>query len=137
MLMTSTNIVISRHRLPQPYRAALAALWLLPSLMLLATLALLHGGRALAVLLPLVVLALPALYIWREGVDVLPTGIVRRIHLPTRRYSYAGLAGCAYDDANGVLRVWDSGGEIALECRAGHLTEFERLRALLAEQLEA
>lgn len=136
MFITSPNTVVSRHRLPPPYRGALAALWLLPPLLLLFTLALVYGERAFVALLPLALMALPALYIWREGVDVLPTGIIRRIHLPTRRYSYAALARFWYDEANGVLRVWDNDGEVALECRDGHLTQFELLRAALREQIE-
>ena len=135
MFMPPPANIISRHRLPQPYRGALVMLWLLPSLILLITLLLLHGERALAALLPLIILSLPALYIWREGVDVLSTGIIRRIHLPTRHYSYARLTRCTYDEANGVLRVWDERSEIALECRVGHLTDFDRLRATLTTEI--
>ena len=66
--------VLSRHRLPKTYRYLLAALWVTPALILLGSLMIARGISLHLVdprlLLPLVVMALPALYIWREGVDV-------------------------------------------------------------------
>ncbi|NWF71149.1 MAG: hypothetical protein HXY40_18865 [Chloroflexi bacterium] len=129
--------VLSRHRLPRPYRAALALLWFAPVALLLAALLLAHG-MTLALfdprlLLPLLLLSLPALYVWQEGVDVLEDGLVARIHLP-RYYPYQQLSYWRYDahPARRVLTIWRAQYK-ALECRAGHLSDFP----LLLRALEA
>jgi hypothetical protein len=78
--------------------------------------------------LPLGVMVIPALYIWREGVDVLSSGIVRRVHWP-RYYPYQQLDNWYYDSRpdRRVLTVWDLNNRKVLECRAGHLTDLPKL----------
>lgn len=124
--------VISRHRLPRVYRMGLAALWLLPPLLLALTPALARGIDT-AMLdprlwLPLLVMSLPALTIWREGVDVRADGLVTRFFWP-RFYAYAQLESWCYDahPQRRVITVWTDGDRKALECRAGHLTDARRL----------
>jgi hypothetical protein len=115
-------VVLSRHRLPPHYRAALALLWLLPIAVLLLALLGAHGPSPALLdprLLPLLLMTLPALYIWREGVDLLQDGIVVRVHWP-RHYTYDELDNWYYDarPEKHVLTVWDCDGRKALECRA-------------------
>lgn len=122
-------VVLSRHRLPRPYRVLLPALALAPLALFFAA-ALLGVGFSPALLDPrfwgpLLLGLLPACYWWREGVDVLPDGFIRRMQLP-RRYRYAELADWQYRSAERVLTVLDVHGETALECRP-HLTDFPRL----------
>jgi hypothetical protein len=86
----------------------------------------------LRLLLPLLIGLLPAVYIWQEGVDVLPGGLRRRVHLP-RYYPYRALAMYTYDPRPGrrLLTVWDEQGRLALQCHVAHLTDFPvLLRAL-------
>lgn len=121
---------LSQHRLPAFYRRALPALWLLlPGLLLLLIVVMAGPGPALfspRLWLPLLVMALPAAYLWQEGVDVCPTGLRRRIQF--RRFiTYSEVAEWVYDARPGVrvLRVFDAGRQIVLECRAAQLTEFD------------
>lgn len=117
------TIVLSRHRLPPNYRAALTLLWLLPIFILLLALLGAYGPSPALLdprlLLPLLLMSLPALYVWREGVDLLDDGIVVRVYWP-RHYSYDELDNWYYDSRPQmrVLTVWDCGGRKALECRA-------------------
>jgi hypothetical protein len=126
--------VLSRHRLPRFYRVSLTAFWFLPAAIFALVLAL-RGGLALELLdprlaLPLLVMGLPALYIWQEGVDVLPGGIVARVHLP-RYYDYAALQAWSLDGQHRTLTLWNYEQQKVLECRAGHLTDLPvLLRAL-------
>lgn len=130
------EMVISRHRLPRPYRLALTALWITPMLLLLSAIILSRGlSTALLdarLLVPLGLMVLPALYIWQEGVDVLPSGIVSRVHWP-RYYPYDQLDNWYFDSRTDrcVLTVWDADNHKALECRAGHLTHMTALFAAL------
>jgi hypothetical protein len=123
-------VVLSRHRLPRPYRALLPLFILLPfPIFIVATL--LGRGFSPALLdprfwLPFAAALIPAVYWWHEGVDVLPRGLVRRMHLP-RYYPYSALADWQYASREGLLTVWDKQGEKALECRAAHLTQFPQL----------
>ncbi|MFN8371716.1 MAG: hypothetical protein U0694_02405 [Anaerolineae bacterium] len=122
--------VISRHRLPRFYRLALTVLWLLPLAMLGGALLLAHGLPPLLdvrLLAPLLLMALPALYIWQEGVDVLDNGIRARVHLP-RFYPYEHLDNWYFDSRpqRRVLTIWSARGKV-LECRAGHLTDVPTL----------
>jgi len=128
--------VLSRHRLPRRYRAALIILWSLPLGLLLLAL-IISRGPSLALLdprllLPALLMLLPAWYVWQEGVDVLPRGIVARVHRP-RFYDYTHLCGWRYDarPERRVLTIWDCEHRIVLECRATHLTEFAALLANL------
>ncbi len=129
--------VLSRHRLPRPYRVLLPALALAP-LPLFAVAVLLGAGFSAAVLDPrfwgpLLIGLLPAGYWWNEGVDVLPDGFIRRMHIP-RRYRYVELTDWHFRSASGVLTVLDVHGETALECRAV-LTGFPRLLQRIREHV--
>lgn len=128
--------VLSRHRLPRAYRVSLAALWLAP-IVIVVLVSIFQGGFTFALLdprfvLPLVLMAVPALYIWHEGVDVLPSGIIRRIHVP-RYYPYDSLETWYFDrrDDRRTLTIWDAQNHKIVECRAGHLTDFPDLLAAL------
>jgi len=132
----SESPVLSRHRLRQPYRTALAALWCVPPLLL--ALAILIGNGFTPsffdprFLLPAILMALPARYIWQEGVDVLPDGIVARVYWP-RYYAYERLEMWYFDGRREkqIITVWDDRLVKVLECRAGHLTDVPALlRAL-------
>ncbi|MBE2184915.1 MAG: hypothetical protein IAE89_15910, partial [Anaerolineae bacterium] len=123
------NAVIKRHRLPRSYRVLLPAFVLLPAPIFLIAI-LIGRGFSTALFdprfwLPLCVALIPAIYWWREGVDVLETGIVRRIHLPCY-YAFADLKDWAFLSRDGVLVVWDQRGDKALECRQ-NLTDFPDL----------
>lgn len=132
--------LISRHRLPQPYRGALAALWLAPSALLLAALVIGHGMTPAMfdprLLLPLLLLNLPALYFWSEGIDVWDDGIMRCAHLP-RYYAYHQLDAWHFDPRpdHRVLTLWDTRHRKVIECRAGHLTDLPLLLAALERNL--
>jgi hypothetical protein len=128
--------VLSRHRLPGVYRYSILVLWLTPIFLLIFTV-ILGKGVTPAVLdvrliIPLAVLALPALYIWQEGVDVLPNGIRARVQVP-RYYTYTALGTYYYDARTDrhVLTIWDAESRKVLECRARHLTHFPTLLASL------
>ena len=132
--------VVRRHRLPHPYRVGLATLWVAPLLLFVFVMAL-KRGIDLALLDPrFLLLALlmivPAIYFWQEGIDVLPDGIVRRIHVP-RYYPFAALARWHYDRRpdRHVLTIWDAHDQKIVECRAGHLTDFSKLLETLEEKL--
>lgn len=134
--MPTHEPVLSRHRLPHPYRIGLTVLWVTPASLFFLTL-LAHQGFTASLLdprfwLPALAMCLPALYVWREGVDVLPSGIVARVHMP-RYYPYADL-GTWYLDRHPdrrVLTVWDTCSRKVLECRSGHLTDLPTLLAAL------
>jgi hypothetical protein len=123
----STHAVLSRHRLPKPYRALLPALVLTP--IPIFVLAILFGRGFHPDLLdprfwlPLSIALLPAVYWWREGVDVRVNGIVRRIQIP-RFYPYADLASYYYAADKGLFIIYDNDGDTAFECRPAHLTDF-------------
>ncbi|NWG18537.1 MAG: hypothetical protein HXY41_18095 [Chloroflexi bacterium] len=132
----ANQTVLSRHRLPLPYRVGLAVLWLLPPALLLLALAGAGGfppsrfDLRLALLFGL--MTVPALYIWREGVDVLPGGIIARVFWP--RYLPYDLLDTWYFDGRAdrrVLTIWSQSGAKTLECRAGHLTNLSMLLAAL------
>lgn len=138
MLLNADEVVLSRHRLPQPYRALLTLLWVAPAVLLMVTLLITHGASATDLrLAPIIgLMFMPALYIWREGVDITPSNLIRRIHLP-QRYRYSMLTHWHYEEKTGVLKVWDQAGHVALECRAGHLTDFAQLIELLGTYVRA
>jgi hypothetical protein len=130
------DTVLSRHRLPRFYRVSLTALWLLPGVIFGLVFAL-RGGLTLELLdprlaLPVLVMVLPALYIWQEGVDVLQGGIIARVHVP-RYYDYAVLTAWSFDERpdRHTLTVWDYQQQKVLECRAGHLTDLPLLLVAL------
>jgi hypothetical protein len=132
--------VLSRHRLPRIYRVSITVLWITPVVLLF--MAMLFGqGLTLwlldpRLLLPLALMLIPAVYIWREGVDVLPTGIVSRVHVP-RYLPYSKMDNWYYDSRSDrrTLTVWDAHNRKVIECRAGHLTDLPRLLAALKANL--
>lgn len=132
--------VLSRHRLTTRFRYALAALWVLPACILLLSLLIAHGfSLHLAdprLLLPLMVMAMPALYVWREGVDVLADGLRIRIH-GWRYRRYEELDNWYLDTRPNrrLLTVWDQDGRKVLECHAAHLTDLPTLLATLKDKL--
>ena len=132
--------VLSRHRLPKTYRYLLAALWVTPALILLGSLMIARGISLHLVdprlLLPLVVMALPALYIWREGVDVLPEGLHIRLH-GWRYRSFEELDHWYLDNRpqRRLLTIWDQQGRKVLEIHAAHLTNLSELLKTLKEKL--
>ncbi len=132
--------VISRHRLPAAYRYALAGLWVTPAFILLISLII---GRGFSLhffdprlLFPLIAMILPALYIWREGVDVLPEGLRIRIH-GWRYRSFDELDNWYLDNRPNrrLLTVWDQHGRKVLECHTAHLTDLSKLLATLKDKL--
>lgn len=132
--------VVRRHRLPHPYRVGLAALWVVPLLLFITVMAL-ERGVDLALLdprflLPALVMIAPALYFWQEGIDVLPDGIVRRMHVP-QYFPFTVMARWHYDRRQDrhVLTIWDAHDHKIVECRAGHLTDFPMLLETLEEKL--
>ncbi|MFQ3567736.1 MAG: hypothetical protein SNJ59_12135 [Aggregatilineales bacterium] len=130
--MNEHNPILSRHRLPTPYRQALASLWAAPVGMLLVLMLARGGAEAVTTdLRPMLLLAImlvPAFYIWNEGVDVRRRGMQVRIHVP-RYYAFTALAAWSYDARPGfrVLTVWNRRGAKALECRASQLTDLPDL----------
>lgn len=128
--------VLSRHRLPRRWRTVLAVLWSLPLILLLLALVVSRGPSPALLdprlLMPALLMLVPAWYVWQEGVDVLPRGIIARVHQP-RFYDYASLCGWQFDahPERRVLTIWDCERRIVLECRAAHLTEFTVLLAAL------
>jgi hypothetical protein len=132
--------VISRHRLPRFYRVGLAALWLTP-IAIFVLISILQWGFTPTLLdprfvLPLILMAVPALYVWHEGVDVLPSGIIRRIHVP-HYYAYDSLETWYFDRRadRHVLTIWDTQNRKIVECRAGHLTDLPDLLDALKENV--
>lgn len=132
--------VISRHRLPMPYRAGLVALWVLPLMIFIAAIVSQRGIDAALFdprfVVPALVMLSPALYFWREGIDVLHGGIRRYIHTP-RTVRFEEMARWHYDRREGVrvLTIWDRGGAKLVECRAAHLTDFPALLETLRERV--
>lgn len=134
------DTILSRHRLPQPYRAALIIFWLLPVILLVLAVA---AGRGMTpalfdprFLILLGLMSLPAWYVWQEGVDVLPGGIIARLHWP-RYHAYQSLAGWDegyYMDCR-ILTIWGMSGNKVLEMHAAHLTDFAALFAALDEHV--
>lgn len=124
--------ILSRHRLPRAYRLGLAGLWLAPPLLLVLAPALVRGVDAgfldPRLWLPLLLMGLPALYIWQEGVDVRADGLTARFFWP-RFYAYHQLDTWYYDahPRRRVITVWTHSHGKALECRAAHLTNPRQL----------
>ncbi|MEP7290695.1 MAG: hypothetical protein ABI835_02880 [Chloroflexota bacterium] len=115
--------VIRRHRLPTRYRVGLTVLWMVPLGLFVAAIV---SQRGLD----------PALYFWREGIDVLPDGIYRRMHVP-QYYAFSEMTRWHYDarKERHVLTIWDETERKIVECRAGHLTDFPALLEVLEERV--
>jgi hypothetical protein len=132
--------ILSRHRLPQPYRTTIVVLWMLPSFILFGallvgngfTLALLHP----VLLLPLVAMGAPALYVWHEGIDVMENGLQIRIR-GWRRLPYDQLDTYYVHDYHGVrlLKLWDVKNQRVLTVYTAHLTEVPTLLNTLKQRL--
>jgi hypothetical protein len=132
--------VLSRHRLPNRYRYSIAALWLAPiALFLLAILA----GKGLdpalldpRLVVPVALLTVPALYIWQEGVDVLPGGIRTRVHIP-HYHDYAAIEAWRYEKTSGrkILTIWGRNSGKVLECHAVHLSDLPLLLEALSRNI--
>lgn len=128
--------VLSRHRLPHFYRVSLTLVWMMP--LCIFVIAILGSrGATMALgdprfLLCAGIMCVPAFCVWREGIDVMPSGIVARIHLP-RYYSYEQMETwyCDYRSNKRVLTVWDANGFKLWECRTGHLTDLPKLLSAL------
>jgi hypothetical protein len=132
--------ILSRHRLPTRYRVGLVIGWMTPIILLLLTI-IFSRGITLHLLdprlwLPLLIMLLPALYVWREGVDVLPDGLLIRVHLPRYR-AFTELDNWYLDSRPNrrLLTVWDQHNAKALECYAAHLTDLPALLAALKSNL--
>lgn len=138
--MKAVQPVLSRHRLPRSFRLALVTGWSLLPIILFGSAAVGSGVNVSLLdprfLLPLLLMFLPALYVWREGIDVLPDGIIARIHLP-RYYSYEQLDNWYFDNRadRRTLTIWNASNRKVVECRAGHLTELPRLLSALKTNL--
>lgn len=138
--MKNQQSILSRHRLPRFYRLSLVAGWTaLPLLLCMG--ALLGSGLTISLidprfLLPLLFMLLPAIYVWREGIDVLPEGIITRIHLP-RYHSYQQLDNWYFDNRPNrhTLTIWNITNHKVVECRAGHLSDLPHLLAALKSNL--
>jgi hypothetical protein len=134
--MVQNQPILSRHRLPRFYRVSLTLFWGMPALIFIITILGSHG-EALAVIdprfwIPILLMCVPAVYIWREGVDVLPDGIIARIFWP-RYYAYSEMDTWYFDQRpqHRVLTVWDANHYKLLEYRAGHLTNLVDLLSTL------
>ncbi len=129
------NSVIRRHRLPHPYRVCLTILWMVPLAMFIGVIVIERGVNPALLdprfVIPALLMTVPAVYFWQEGIDVLPDGLYRRIHLP-RYVPFTAMARWQYQQR--VLIIWDEADEKLVECRAGHLTDFSALVEVLEER---
>jgi hypothetical protein len=141
MIFFANPPVLSRHRLPRFYRLSLTSLWLMPTCLLALSVIIGHGlSPALAdprLWLPLLLMALPAVYVWREGIDVLPYGIMRRVHWP-HYFPYRHLNRWHLDHRGDsrLLTVWDQNQRKVIECYADHLSDLPLLVQSLADNLD-
>ena len=131
-MMTPPAAIISRHRLPQPYRTAIVVLWLVPIVILFAALVVGNGFKLMLLhpllLAALALMAMPALYIWHEGVDVTERGLVVRVR-GWRWLPYEQLGTYYLHDYKGgrVLKLWDAHNRRVLSLYAAHLTDLPTL----------
>ncbi len=131
---------VSRHRLLPRYRISLVIGWVTPVALLLLTV-ILSRGLSFHVIdprfwLPLLIMLLPALYVWREGVDVLPEGLFIRFHWPRYR-AFADLDSWHLDSPpeGRLLTIWDQDHHKALEVHTAHLTDCQVFIATLRDYL--
>ncbi len=128
------DTILSRHRLPQPYRTLLVGGWLALPLILVVGI-ILGAGPSLSVFDPrfLILLALmflPAYYVWQEGVDVYENGLSARVYVP-KHYHYTSLSHWQIKMAHHVnariLTIWNDEGHIVLSRHMAHLSDVTRL----------
>lgn len=131
--------ILSRHRLPRAYRLSLTGLWLAPVALFLV--AFLIGGAQLRgfdlrLFVALALMTLPALYVWREGIDVLRDGLLVRLHWP-RYYSFEALDTWYVDTRPNQRRltIWNSDQRKVLECHTAHLSDTPTLLRTLKTHL--
>jgi hypothetical protein len=135
-----SRTVLSRHRLPTRDRVGLVIGWVAPVVLLALTVIFSRGITPNLIdprfWLPLAVLLWPAFYIWREGVDVLPDGLLIRFHCPRYR-AFADLDNWYLDSRpnHRLLTIWDRDNRKALEVHAAHLTALPALTAALKDHL--
>ena len=93
-------------------------------------------GFDLRLLLPLAIMALPALYIWHEGVDVLRDGLLVRLHWP-RYYTFDDLDTWYVDTRPNQRRltIWTHDQRKVLECHTAHLSDAPTLLRTLKTHL--
>lgn len=132
--------ILSRHRLPAPYRLTLALLWLAMPLLLAGALLLAWGPTAALLDLrlwgPLMLLLLPPLLVWQQGVDVCRSGLVVRLGWP-RYHAYGRLSGWRLHQSpqGAILQVWDRAQSPVLQYHAAHLSDLPLLARALHEHL--
>lgn len=138
--MSENTQILSRHRLPQPYRGALVALWVLPAGLLYLALIAAHGLTPALInpvlLLALAGMGLPALYVWQEGVDVTQRGLVIRSG-GWRRRGYHELDSWYVDTRppHRIFMVWDANQQRVISCHTAHLTDFATLTRALKQRV--
>ena len=130
---------ITRHRLIPPYRAALALMWCIPPVLLTGVL-IVRANTVSSLIDPrywlmLALMLLPALYIWREGIDVLRGGLRVNQHIP-HTAPYSTLSGWRCDSTHRILTIWDDRGRIVFEMPAAHLSDVERVEQVLRENVK-
>lgn len=135
-------MILSRHRLPAPFRGLLVGLWLAPLVLMGGSLMVVHGVSAVIsappLWLALIVMGLPAVYVWHEGIDVTEAGI--QVRMQGWRYrDYQALAAWALvqERDERILTVWDVHHEPIVNCHAGHLTDLPKLVNALRERVKA
>ena len=140
MFYQPPDTVITRHRLPHPYRIGLTVMWNVPLLIFITAIVAERGFDPSLFdprfLIPALLMILPSVYFWREGIDVLSNGIYRRTHVP-QYYAFSQMARWQYDARadRDVLTIWDGTDQKIVECRAGHLTDFPTLLETIQNRL--
>lgn len=132
--------VLSRHRLPAPYRGALTLLWLLPGLLLWATLLLTRGPQMVLLdprlVLLLCLMLLPALFIWRQGIDLGQRGLWLRLSLPSyHAYDALGEWRLLHTPQGQILGIYARDTSALCLWHAVHLSDCELLQETLREKL--
>jgi|GEM_PF-881850 len=132
---------ISIHRLPTFYRYSLTLLWIaIPALLIGAVL--LSRGVQLALFDPrllilLLIMLLPAMHIWQQGVDVRGDGLLVRLYAP-RFHQYEKLHSWQLESfpQGKVLSIVDIDEAYILRFHAAHLSDLPILLAALKHHLD-
>lgn len=133
--------VLSRHRLPAPYRGALTLLWLLPGLLLWGALLLTRGPHTALLdprlVLPLCLMLLPALFVWRQGIDLGQRGLWLRLSLPSyHSYDALGEWRLLCTPQGQILGIYARDESILCQWHAAHLSDPDLLLATLRQKLD-
>lgn len=132
--------VLSRHRLPAPYRGALTLLWLLPGLLLAGALLVSRGPQVALLdprlLLPLCLMLLPALFVWRQGIDLGQRGLWLRLSLPSY-HAYDALSEwrLLHTPQGRILGIYARDESILCHWHALHLSDCDALLEILRQKL--